>query len=357
MMPFGKDKALKERDNWLKKRESLSDEHSDIASQHRQQKHIAATQDAETYQLRWDALAIMGVNTSYVHANGGLPGLQQICAQLNRNIKEAELASSKRQPYTINIDECKGMLKKLDAHLKQKELALKNAERLEPQLEVAEERLEEHEANKPPASHALLTSYDKEIEALNQEHQRILDAISKQSIDSEATQHAEKEVAAAQEKLDGLEAAAALGEMSDGEQQQATSVLTRARKKLDDLMNTKARREAARRGLERKLKDVGEKRDTFAKERADLAQEVYLDDLADAENQLLDMLNHPDLHALVKKINETRERYNVAFNHGNGDAESTARRKPQAPLTVNIEVDRLIALEEAKALNRAGIRI
>lgn len=356
MMPFGKDKALKERDSWLKKREALNDQRMEISSDHGHFTDIATAKASEADDLRREALELLHVRTDVI-PEGQMPSSQRIRDMLKASIDRAEAFRAKGQRFDIAIAPCQEMFEKLNGILQQKDLAAKNAERLEQQLEVAEERLEAHEANKPPASHTMLASYDKEIEALSKEWQRIMDAISKQTIDSSETQQAEREVAAAQEKLDGLEAAAALGEMGDGEQQQATSVLTRARKKLDDLMNTKARREAARRGLERKLKDVGEKRDTFARERAELAQEVYLDDLADAENQLLDMLNHPDLHAVVKKINETRERYNVAFNHGNGDAESTARRKPQAPLTVNMEVDRLIALEDAKALNRAGIRI
>ena len=354
-MPFIKDKAIKERDNWLKKRESLSDECSDIDNQHSRQQHIAATQDADTYQLRWQALALMGVNTSYVDANGGLPSLKKVCEQLDRSIKEAEWARDKRQPFTIHIGECKGMLKKLDTHLKQKDLALKNAERLEPQLEAARERLAEHEAKKPPASHAMLASYDKEIEALSQEWQRIMDAISKQSIDSEATQRAEKEVSAAQEKLDGLEAAAALGEIGEGEQKQAASLLTRARNTLEDLMNTKARREAARRGLNKKLVEVEQHRDALAKERAELAKEVHWSDLATAEQQLLDALNHPELRALVQKINQARELYNLAHHHGTGEAAHIARRGPLEPLKVETKIAYFKAHEDRRRLNDTKI--
>ncbi|MYL25005.1 hypothetical protein GLV89_14595 [Halomonas alkaliantarctica] len=354
MLPFGKDKAIKERDNWLKKREALSNQHSEIFSQHLHQKHIASTKESESFQLRYDALRMANLKSEYP---GGLPTLRKVCDKLQWEIKQAEWARDNRRAWSININECKQIFNKLNTLLQQQDLAIKNAERLEPQIEVAHERLEEHEADKPPASHAMLASYDKEIEALSKEWQRITDAISKQSTDNEATQHAEREVTAAQEKLDALEAAAALGESSDDEQQKASGALTRARNKLESLKNAKAQREAAKRGLNRKLEEIEQERSKLADERAEVATEVYLDDLAAAEQQLWDMLNHADLHALVKKINDTRELHNLAFRHGNGEAEHIARQGPFEPLKVEMEVKHFIAHEAAKKLSQETIRI
>lgn len=343
-MPFVKDKALKERDNWLKKRESLSEQYRDISSEHARHKGTEATQRSESAQLKREALELLHVRTDVI-PQSEMPSAHKIRDMLKASVDKAEEHRKRGLRFDIAIAPCREMFEKLDSILMQQDLALKNAERLEPQLEVARERLAEHEAKKPPASPAMLASYDKEIEALSQEWQRIMDAISQQSIDSEATQRAEREVSAAQEKLDGLEAAAALGEIGEGEQKQAASLLTRARNTLEDLMNTKARREAARRGLNKKLVEVEQHRDALAKERAELAQEVHWSDLATAEQQLWDALNHPDLRGLVQKINQARKLYSAALNEGNGIR----------PLKVETKIDYFVAHKDRKRLNNSTI--
>lgn len=343
-MPFIKDKAIKERDNWLKKRESLNDEVMAISGEAYSQKGIAADKRLESQQLIRKALRLLNVRDDVI-PDSQLPSSHKMRDMLKASVDKAEEDRKRGQRFGIAIAPCREMFEKLDSILMQQDLALKNAEKLEPQVEAARERLAEHEAKKPPASHAMLASYDKEIDALNQEHQRIIDAISQQSTDSEATQRAEREVSVAQEKLDGLEAAAALGEIGEGEQKQAASLLTRARNTLEDLMNTKARREAARRGLNKKLMEVEQHRDALAKERAELAQEVHWSDLATAEQQLLDALNHPDLRGLVQKINQARKLYSAAANGGNGIR----------PLKVETKIDYFVAHEDRRRLNATTI--
>lgn len=356
MLPFGKDKAHKEWVNWLKKREALNTKVMEVNSGLLKYRELEKSKGNEAFYMRREALETLGIS----HKNSpesGLPNSTKLRNMLSSAVKNAEGLRDRGQAFDINIAACRAMHTKLDSILQEKASATKNIESLEIQLQTTEERLREHEDNPPDAGHAALKAFDDELAALDKERSRVESAINSQTPNGEETDQAERDVAAAQEKLDALEAAAALGESSDEAQQKASGVLTRARNKLEESKAAKARREAAKRGLNRKLEEIEQKRSALADERAEVAKEVYLDDLADAENQLLDMLTHADLHGLVKKINETRELVNLAFNHGNGDAEHIARKKPHSPLTINIDIKHLVALENAKELNRAGIRL
>lgn len=357
MLSFGKDKAHKEWSNWLKKREALNANVVDVNSDLCKYKELEKSKGNEAFYMRREALETLGIS----HKNSSeseLPNTTKLRDMLSIAVKNAEELRKQGRAFDINIAACRAMHAKLDSILQEKALAAKNIESLKIQLETAEERLHEHEDISPEAGHAALKAFDDELAALDKERSRVESAISNQTPNGEETDQAERDVAAAQEKLDALEAAAALGENSDEAQQKASGALTRARNKLENSQAAKARREAAKRGLNRKFEEIEQKRTSLADERAKVAKEVYLDDLADAENQLLNLLNHADLISLVKKINETRIELNRAFIHpAVYSKNSVSSNQAYPPLTVNIEIDQLIALENAKELNHAGIRL
>lgn len=357
MLPFGKDKVHKEWVNWIKKREALNANVMEVNSGLLKYRELEKSKGNEAFYMRREALETLGIS----HKNSpesGLPNSTKLRHMLAVSVEKAEELRKRGQTFDINIAACRAMHTKLDSILQEKASATKNIESLEIQLETTEERLREHEDNPPDAGHAALKAFDDELAALDKERSRVENAISNQTPNGEETDQAERDVAAAQEKLDALEAAAALGENSDEAQQKASGALTRARNKLENSQAAKARREAAKRGLIRKLEEIGQKRTSLAEERAQVAKEVYLDDLADAENQLLNLLNHADLISLVKKINETRIELNRAFVHPAVYSKtSVSSNEAYPPLTVNIEIDRIMALENAKELNREGIRL
>lgn len=352
MLGFGKDKAVKEWESWINKRHQQQEARVKITAQKREaeQRKRQAIQQARLAAT--PVLEITGFpvrNTSPSET----PSPEATIKKVDYEIRRAEAARSSGQGFSMNIGEVKSALEELKTSIREKEAAEEHFDRLSEEEERLEQVLEEIEDHPPKAGHGALEAFDSEIQAAEQDVSRIDRALEAMNDDGSLLQQAKEEADRAQERLDDLEATAALGETSEEEQRTAASALTKARTKVQKTKDETGRQESARRGLERKRSEVLARLEELGHLYADIAREVYLSDLESAESRLVEFLGSDDIKSLVEEINATRLKFNKAANHGE---ERSPANSPFAPLKVEIALGHLVQHPDRKDLNRIGIK-
>lgn len=354
MLPFGKDKSVKEWRSWIKERNRLKGEILDLEIRGRDAKGLASKLACLTRMESHKGLELLDVKV-HQFAESELPTPDDVAPMLQAAISSAEKGRHvPGKTFNINVGEARKTLNDLRYSLEDRDKAQRSSGDLADRLELVRERLEELENAPPKAGHGALKALDEELKSSRDEASRVTAAMEARHDTGGAVATAKEEAARAQERVDDLEAAAALGEVGDGERQAASAALTKARNKLTDAKDAADRQAAAARGLHRQLDKVNARIKELEDLRAEVAREVHMDDIAAAEIELVDMLGSDRVRELVETINASRSALNQAINYLNG---SERKSGPHSSLKLTIEASHLIAHPEWKEFNRSGIKV
>ncbi|MGL6213685.1 hypothetical protein [Billgrantia desiderata] len=353
MLSFGKDKSVKEWRSWIKNCKQLKNDIIDLKTKVEAAKKQAQKTGFDAKLVGYAGLEVLGVEVHNIPANE-LPGPDKVVSMLEAGIANDEQAGRIRGGVSnLNRSEAKKALNDLRHVLEAREEERRVITDLTQRLELAEERLETLEDSPPKAGHGALKAIDQELESARDELSRINAALEARHDTGGAVDRAQEEAGRAQERVDDLEAAAALGEVEEAERQAASAALTLARNKLADAKGNADRQAAASRGLQRQLEKVAARIQELDDLRAGVASEVHMEELEVAETQLVDLLGGDKVRELVETINASRLSLNRALNHLNGRERNTG---PHSPLKVMIEASHLVAHPSAKDLNKSGIK-
>lgn len=204
-------------------------------------------------------------------------------------------------------------LRNASAALDEAEQALADAEKRHTELN---DELAEIEKQRPKASHSSIKALAAEIERGEGDCQRIEDAITSMDDDGSAHSLAQNELLEAQQRLDDLEAAAALGDADKDAKRAATTALAAARKKAEGAKQDADRQTSARRGLERRLETTRAQVDELAAVKREVARHVYESEMAAAEAALLKHLSQEAIQPLIDRLNESRDSFNAVAGEG-----------------------------------------
>lgn len=127
------------------------------------------------------------------------------------------------------------------------------------------------------------------------------------------------ELEAAQQRVDELAAAEALGEVDEAEQRAAATALAKARQRAAGPGESRKLGEAARRGLERKAEALAAGIDHLEHAAREVEADVCRDEWAEAERRLVDLLEGDELARTMDRLREARAAYSRACRAANRD--------------------------------------
>lgn len=362
MLPFGKDKAAtkteKEWQAWNEECIRLASESIDIETSRKDAEKEEKNAAWMAKQAGRQALSVLGVKV-HQFPESELPRPDEALRMLQSAISRAEQARENRTSFNLNISDANEALDDLQTALRGRDEAASNAQALAERLAETTQRLEALKGAPPKAGKSALSALDNELTKSQGEAARIRSALdARRDPDGGAEALALAEVEQAQQQVDDLEAAAALGDVGEEETQAANARLERARNKLGDAkaaaVDAAERQSAASRGLTRQLERLEERIVELENVRASVAREVYREELEAVEIELVALIDNAQVRGLVENINALRGSLNQAINHLNGNA---PRAVPVAPLKLRVDIEYLFAHPEARALNSTGIKL
>lgn len=353
MLGFGKNKAVKAWQDWIAQRDAQREELSSVKGRLRQLEKDRSRAKKNAF---WEAHPVLEL-TDFPVKNKPLsefPSPQEVVAKVEWGLQQQESQRDRGQGISWNLNEVRSALSKLKPLVEEAERLDAEWNQLLDQQARLQEAVDSLESNPPKAGHGALEAFDNEIQSAEEAISRVDRTLEGMSDGDSLVAHAKEEAQRAQARLDDLEATAALGEANEEDQRTAAATLKRAHAEVEQAKAEASRLESARRGLERKRHQLIERRDDLGTKHAEIAGEVYLEDLASAEQRLVEALGSDEIRELVEEVNAGRRQLNQAVNHG----ESTSpTNSPFRPLSVAIEFDALKHHSESKQLNRVGIKV
>ncbi|SDO20025.1 hypothetical protein SAMN04487957_104219 [Halomonas shengliensis] len=131
------------------------------------------------------------------------------------------------------------------------------------------------------------------------------------------------ELEAAQQRVDDLAAAEALGEVDEAEQRAAATALTKARQRAAGPGESRKLGEAAHRGLERKAEALAAGIDHLEHAAREVEADVCRDEWAEAERRLVELLEGEELAHTMERLREARAAYSRACRAADRDTPAT----------------------------------
>ncbi|RDB43829.1 hypothetical protein DU490_05300 [Halomonas sp. DQ26W] len=131
---------------------------------------------------------------------------------------------------------------------------------------------------------------------------------------------ASADLEAAQQRVDELAAAAALGEADEAELRAAATALAKSRQRASTPQDAAKHSEAARRGLERKAEELAAGIDHIEQTRWEVEAEVCRAEWAEAERRLVDLLEGGELVEVMNRLRESRTAHHRAHRIAYGNA-------------------------------------
>lgn len=316
-------KVESEWQTWLNKRHAVEEELKSLPLLEAKYRYERAQQKASLVGM--DAKALLGFRRE-LQKSPSSKELTQIEEMLRKHVDDClaqgrtNLVFSEKQKLTELTEANQAAANEFD-HLQS----------LEKEEESLNNKLEELKANPPEADTTALELLDKEQAQLESEKTRIREVIENMTGNSGDIKKAEQEEKTAQDHLDSIEAAAALGESSDSEQKSAATNLAKAKTQATKTREELERRAAACRGLESKLEKTIEQLEGLRILRAEVAAEVYRKEMQESEERLIAFIEAEEMQGLAKKLHAARSGYESAISEIQG-------RKPRArkPITVVI---------------------
>lgn len=353
MMGFGKNKPAKEWRNWLTKRQELQDKLGHLTAQRHDAKRQLDKAKWEASAQRRTLLELTGVEVHNIQASS-LPSPAQTAARIEQELQHQEAYRAAGQRFSWNLTDVHQELSSLQRLISDVDTANARHDELIEEEENTRKAAETVEAAPPKAGHGALEAFDAEIQAIEASVQHIDQTLEAMQDGASLLADAQTEVLRAQEQVDELEAAAALGEIDDSEKATASTTLKKAQAEVENAKAQANRQEAARRGLQSKRTAFAERLEELRQMHADIAREVFTEDLASHEQRLVEILASRDVQELVEAINSTRKRFNQAINFGDS---RPSVNSPLEPLKLTVELKHLSHHPDHKQLNRSGIKV
>lgn len=224
--------------------------------------------------------------------------------------REWRLESNDRRTFVADLN---SGLREAYTRLSESRQALTDAEKRHSELT---DDLASVEKERPKASHSSIKALTAEIEHSEADCQRFENALADMVNDGSAYSLAQNELAEAQQRLDDLEADAALGDANKDAQRAAANAIAAARKKSETAQQDAARQTSARRGLERRLEATLALIEELTTIKSEVARHVYESEMAAAESALLKYLSQDTIQPLMDRLNDARDNLNAVAVEG-----------------------------------------
>lgn len=152
------------------------------------------------------------------------------------------------------------------------------------------------------------------------ELERVNRALAERESSDADAEDASAELEAAQQRVDELAAAEALGDVNEAEQRAAATALTKARQRAAGPGESRKMGDAARRGLERKAAELAAGIDHLEQARWEVEADVCRAEWAEAERRLVELLEGPELAETMARLRKARNAHHRAHSIAYGDA-------------------------------------
>ena len=171
-----------------------------------------------------------------------------------------------------------------------------------------------------PATHRGLATLSDAIAGQRAELERVNRALADRDSGDSDSGGAAAELEAAQQRVDELAAAEALGEVDEAEQRAAATALAKARQRAAGPGESRKLGDAARRGLERKAAELAAGIDHLEQARWEVESDVCRAEWAEAERRLVELLEGEDLAGIMDRLRDSRAAYHRAHRIAYGSA-------------------------------------
>jgi len=248
---------------------------------------------------------------------GTVPGVEEVRAAAERRTPRGR--DRTRTDRDAHFNDCRDSLERATATVAE----LSEAWQAEAEERAAlEEELAEINAaghGVPPTRRGLATLSDA-IAGQRAELERVNRALAERESSDADTEGAAAELEAAQQRVDELAAAEALGEVDEAERRAATTALAKARQRAAGPGESRKLGDAARRGLERKAAELAAGIDHLEQARWEVEADVTNAEWGEAERRLVELLEGPELGEIMDRLRESRTAHHRAHRIAYGDA-------------------------------------
>lgn len=340
-------KLLGKRENewqtWLKRRAQAQSAYLNCSD--RKARAEADSLNHKAVQVCSEAVELMGIQASWPYPPEKRGRIREHMA------REAQYLADRGESYTSK--QLRDLLARLDEAEAQYSAAREKVKSLADKKVRLRSEMEEVAANPPKSSRKALESIDEALKKNAAEKKRVTQAMEKLGDSEGAIGHAQRKMEDAQEHLDTLSAAAAMGDDAP-DQRSATTGLAKARAELTKAQEEADRQDSARRGLERKSAQLDEQAEELGSLRSEVLIELSKMEMAEAEGQLIELLTNPAIKDTVEHLNRLKRQYAKAQTDSEDDPLRTHRHSLGR---VEIEINSLLQFHPDAKTYSGGIKI